>query len=320
MRDPYEVLGVGRQASETDVKKAYRRLAKQHHPDQNKDNPKAKDRFAEINGAYEILGDKDKRAKFDRGEIDADGKPRFHGFEGGDGFAGFNRGGGAGGFRQSGPGAGVFDDFLSDILGQAFSGGGRAGAAGNTGFARGPRPGQGPGGMGAGMGGGAARGEDVTVSVLVAPEEIVKGEKVRVSLPDGRTLDVALPEGVTDGQQIRLKGQGGGHGAQRGDVMVTVKLRRDGTFRPEGADLHADLAISLEDAVLGGKVRAATPDGSVDLNIPAGTTGGKPLRLRGRGLPVKGGGRGDLYITPRIVLPEGGDAELTGFLTARRRR
>lgn len=318
MRDPYEVLGVQRQASEADVKKAYRRLAKQFHPDQNKDNPKAKDRFSEINGAYEILGDKDKRAKFDRGEIGADGKPKFTGFDAGDGFAGFGRGGGGGGFRQSGPGAGVFDDFLSDILGQAFSGGGRPGTAGTAGagagFARGPR-----GATGGGPGAGAARGEDVAVTVQVSPEEVVKGEKVRVGLPDGRSLDVSLPEGVTDGQQIRLKGQGGGHVA-RGDVLVTVKLRRDGAFRAEGADLHADLAISLEDAVLGGRVRAATPDGSVDLNIPAGTTGGKPLRLRGRGLPVKGGTRGDLYITPRIVLPEGGDAELTGFLTARKRR
>jgi DnaJ-class molecular chaperone len=314
MRDPYEVLGVTRQASEADVKKAYRRLAKQHHPDQNKDNPKAKDRFAEINGAYEIVGDKDKRAKFDRGEIGADGKPKFAGFEAGDGFSGFGRGGGGGGaggggFHQAGPGAGVFDDFLSDILGQAFSGGARPGAAG-TGFARGQR------------GGGGQRGEDVTVTVQVTPEEIVRGDKVRVALPDGRHLDVALPEGVADGQQIRLKGQGGaGAGlGQRGDVLVTVKLRRDGTFRAEGADLYADLPISLEDAVLGGRVRATTPDGSVDLSIPAGTTGAKPLRLRGRGLPVKGGGRGDLYITPRIVLSEGGDAELTGFLTARRNR
>lgn len=313
MRDPYEVLGVTRQASEADVKKAYRRLAKQFHPDQNKDNPKAKDRFSEINGAYEILGDKDKRAKFDRGEIGADGKAKFTGFDAGDGFAGFGRGGG--GFRQTGPGAGVFDDFLSDILGQAFAGGGRPGTAGTAGagFARGPRAGAGPGP------GAATRGEDLSVTVQVTPEEIVKGEKVRVSLPDGRSLDVSLPEGVVDGQQIRLKGQGGGHVA-RGDVLVTVKLRRDGTFRAEGADLHADLAITLEDAVLGGRVRAATPDGSVDLNIPAGTTGGKALRLRGRGLPVKGGTRGDLYITPRIVLPEGGDPELTGFLTARKRR
>lgn len=313
MRDPYDVLGVTRQATETDVKKAYRRLAKQFHPDQNKDNPAAKDRFAEINGAYEILGDKDKRAKFDRGEIGADGKAKFTGFDAGDGFSGFGRGGG---FHQSGAGAGVFDDFLSDILGQAFSGGGgRAGAAGG-GFARGPRPNS---GAGAGTSGGK-RGEDVTVTAAVSVEEVVRGEKVRVSLPDGRSLDVALPEGVSDGQQIRLKGQGSGSGVVRGDVMVTVKLRRDGQFRPEGADLYADLAIGLEDAVLGGKVRATTPDGSVDLNIPAGTTGGKALRLRGRGLPIKGGGRGDLYITPRITLPEGGDAELTGFLTARRRR
>jgi DnaJ-class molecular chaperone len=317
MRDPYDVLGVSRQASEADIKKAYRRLAKEHHPDQNKDNPKAKDRFAEVNGAYEILGDKDKRGKFDRGEIDGDGKPRFSGFEGASdgmhGFSGFSRGGfrQAGGGMGGGPGGGVFDDFLSDILGgHAFGGGARAGGVG--------------GGMGGGArgarAGGAATGEDVTVTAEVGVEEVVRGDKVRVTLPDGRNLDVALPEGVTDGQQIRLKGQGGGRGAARGDVMVTVKFRRDGTFRAEGADLHADLPITLEVAVLGGRVRATTPDGSVDLTIPAGTTGGKPLRLRGRGLPVKGGKRGDLYLTPRIVLPEGGDPELTGFLTARRRR
>jgi DnaJ-class molecular chaperone len=312
MRDPYDVLGVSRQASEADIKKAFRRLAKEHHPDQNQDNPRAKDRFAEINGAYEILGDKEKRGQFDRGEIGPDGKPKFAGFEGG----GFGRGGfRPGGGGPGGAGAGVFDDFLSDILGQAFSGGARG--AGGGGFTKGA----GFGGRAGAQAGAreATRGEDVAVSAQVSPEEIVRGEKVRVSLPDGRSLDVSLPEGVADGQQIRLKGQGTGHG-QRGDAIVTVKIRRDGAFRPEGADLYHDLPVSLEDAVLGGKVRTPTPEGSVDLTIPAGTTGGRALRLRGKGLPIKGGGRGDLYVTPRIVLPEGGDAELTGFLTARRRR
>lgn len=320
MRDPYDVLGVSRSASEDDVKKAFRRLAKKHHPDQNQDDPKAKDTFAEVNGAYEILGDKDKRAQFDRGEIGPDGKPRFQGFEGfgrGGGFEGVGRGA-RGGFGGGAGAQGIFDDFLTDILGQAMGGDARRGGFRRTGAT---------GGAGAGMGGdpfarSATKGEDVTVTADVALEDLVAGNKVRVALPTGKTLDVSLPEGVTDGHKMRLKGQGmpGTGGGAAGDAIVTVRFQKHPVFAVDGSDIRGDVAVTLEDAVLGGRVRVPTLEGTVELTIPAKTTGAKPLRLRGKGLPTKSGGRGDLYVVPRIVLPEDGDAELEGFLRARRAR
>ena len=312
MRDPYDVLGVSRTASEDEIKKAFRRLAKKHHPDQNKDDPKAKDAFAEINAAYEIVGDKTNRGKFDRGEIGADGKPKFTGFEGfhGDPFGGRGGGAGFGGF-QGGAGRGgapEFDDFLTDILGQAF-GGARRGSGARRGFESRATGGAMP-----------ERGADVTSSVDVTLEDIATRSKVRVNLPSGKTLDVALPDGVVHGQQIRLKGQGNPGPGGVGDAIVTVNLLAHPLFRTEGADVRHDLAITLEDAVLGGRVRVPTLEGAVELTIPAGTTGAKAMRLRGKGLPDKAGGRGDLYVHPRITLPEGGDAELEAFLRARKKR
>lgn len=317
MRDPYQVLGVTKSADAEEIKKAFRRLAKKHHPDQNRDDPKAKEAFAEVNAAYEILGDAAKRAQFDRGEIDAEGKPRFTGFAGGGPFGGGGRG------RQSHGGGPEFDDFLTDILGQAFGGGRpRGGAGGFRGGMGGGFGDAGMGGMGGGMGGGArgpARGEDIEVEKRVTLEEVDKSAKVRVDLPGGRQLDLTLPEGVSDHQKVRMKGQG--HpGAQPGDAIVTVIFERHPKFRVDGHDLELDLPVSLEDAVLGGRIRVDTLDGAVELTLPAGTTGGKALRLKGKGLPTKAGGRGALYVTPRVVLPEGGDAELEGFLRARKRR
>jgi DnaJ-class molecular chaperone len=311
MRDPYEVLGVARSASEDEIKKAFRRLAKRHHPDQNKNDPKAQEAFSELNAAYEIVGDKAKRAQFDRGEIGADGKPRFQGFEGYD----FGRGGGqARGGKQAGASQGIFDDFLTDILGQAMGGrggggfrraaGGGAAGAGGFGFDEAPR---------------MDRGADVAATITVALEDIVSGEKPRVDLPTGKTVGVALPEGLVDGQQIRLRGQG--HpGQPPGDAIVTIRIQKHPTMRIEDRDLYQDVPVSIEDAVLGGKVRVPTLEGRIEMTIPAGTSGGKPLRVRGKGLPAKGGGRGDLYVVPRIVLPEGGDVELEAFLRARRNR
>ena len=321
MRDPYDVLGVGRSASADEIKKAFRRLAKKHHPDQNRDDPKAKEAFAEVNAAYEILGDAEKKGQFDRGEIDAEGKPRFTGHPGG-GFdfrssGGPFGGGGRGG--RAGPGGGPeFDDFLTDILGQAF--GGRARGGGGGGFA----------GMGgtAGMGGGPraeartqarGRGEDIDVEARVSLEDVAARAKVRVDLPTGKALDVQLPEGVSDRQQIRLKGQG--HpGTPPGDVMVTIVFERHPQFRVHGHDLEIDAPVGLEDAVLGGRVRVPTLSGAIELNLAPGTTGAKELRIKGKGLPTKSGGHGNLYVKPRIVLPEEGDAELRAFLEARRAR
>lgn len=317
MRDPYDVLGVGRSASADEIKKAFRRLAKKHHPDQNRDDPKAQEAFAEVNAAYEILGDTAKKGQFDRGEIDAEGKPRFTGHPGG-GFDFRSGGGPFGGGRGGRPGHGggpEFDDFLTDILGQAFGGRARAGMGGGPGGMGG-----GPGGMGgAGRAGPRTRGEDVEVEARVSLEDVAAHAKIRVELPTGRTLDVQLPEGVSDRQQIRLKGQG--HtGTPSGDAIVTVVFERHPQFRVNGHDLEIDAPVTLEDAVLGGRVRVPTLSGAVELNLPAGTTGAKELRLKGKGLPTKAGGHGNLYVKPRIVLPETGDAELAAFLQARRSR
>src|SRR5260221_395572 len=278
MRDPYEVLGVSKTASETEVKQAFRKLAKKLHPDQNAKDPKAKERFAEINAAYEIVGDKDKRGKFDRGEIGADGKPRFQGFEGFEGFA--QRGAaqpGAGGkrFRWSTSGSG--DPFSAeDIIGDIFGNFGRGGA--------GPRRTQGP------------RGEHVTATAAVTLEQLALGEKARVDLPTGRTVEVAIPAGTRPGKIIRLKGQGrpNAAGGEPGDALVTVEFVTHPRFRVEGDTIRGDLDVPLHQAVLGGKVRVDTLEGPVTMNIPLHSSGGRALRLKGKGLPKVAGGRGDL--------------------------
>jgi len=298
MRDPYDVLGVSRTASEAEIKSAFRKLAKKHHPDQNKTDPKAKERFGEANAAYEIVGDKVKRKQFDRGEIGADGKPRFQGFEGfgqrppqpGEGV-----GGNARTFRWStgGPGGDPFgggEDILSEILG----GFGRRGS--------GPRTQQQP-----------QRGEDVHATVAVTLEQLVTGEKMRVDLPTGRTMEVAIPPGTRPGQSIRLKGQGR-PGTPAGDALVTVEFVPHPLFRIEGDTLRRDISVTLDEAVLGAKVRVPTLDGPVTLTVPPKSSGGRALRLKGKGLPRPGGDRGDLLVTLRIVLPEGGDADLEALM------
>jgi DnaJ-class molecular chaperone len=203
------------------------------------------------------------------------------------------------------------DDFLSDILGQAFGGKRARPGAGPAGGAR-------PDGFGTGRSN-MMKGDDVQITADISLEEVIAEGKVRVSLPTGKTLDVQLPEGAINGQQIRLKGQGL-PGSPAGDAIVTLAFRPHPQFRAEGSDLWLDLAVSLEDAVLGGKVRVPTLEGAVDVTIPAGTTGGKAMRLRNKGLPQKGGTRGDLYVTPRITLPDAGDVELEAFLRMRKQR
>lgn len=298
MRDPYTVLGVGRDASADEVKSAFRKLAKRYHPDRNADDASAKEKFAEIGTAYEILGDAEKRAQFDRGEIDADGKPRGFapgaGAGGRGGFEGFDPNDGGFSFRTSDGGIDI-DDILGEVLG------GR----------RGRRRRAGPGGMKMPM-----RGEDMTGSVTVSIEELVRGEKVRLELPNGRVLDVSIPAGTASGERVRLRGQGGDgiDGGPPGDLVVTVDVAPHPRFRVEGADLQLDLPIGLDEAVLGGRVRVETADGAVELKVPAGTSGGRVLRLRGRGLPKRGGGRGDFLVTTRIVLPSEDDPELRALM------
>jgi DnaJ-class molecular chaperone len=305
MVDPYKALGVKKTASEAEIKSAFRKLAKKYHPDSNKSDPKAKERFNEANTAYEIIGDKDKRAQFDRGEIDAEGKQRFQGFEG------FGQGGPRGG--QSGGGGRTFrwstggadgDPFASDdILSEIFGGGSR-GRGGARAKAQ------------------AAKGGDVNATVAVTLEQLVAGKKVRVDLPTGRTLDVAIPPGTTSGKVIRLRGQGqpGALGGAAGDAKVTVEFVPHPHFQVDGSNLRREVSVPLEDAVLGGKIRVPTLEGDVSLTVPANSSGGKSLRLKGKGLPKSGGGRGDLMVSLRIVLPDRGDADLTELMKSWRQR
>lgn len=316
MRDPYNVLGVAKTAKPEEIKSAFRKLAKKFHPDQNKDDPKAKERFAEINQAYEIVGDKDKRGQFDRGEIDAEGKPAFQGFAGGQGFGGgdpfggFRQGGGAGGgnshfeFRSGGGQQGGFggaEDILNEFFGGAFGGARPSSGSGAGGRARGP-----------------SKGSDLAASIDITLAQVVGAEKVEAIFPNGKRLAIKLPRYVEDGQTIRLKGQGEPLvGGTPGDALVTIRFKSQQRLRVEGRDLHVDQPVDLTDAVLGGKTEVETPDGRIALKIPAWSSSDKVLRLKGKGLPLKTAGRGDLYVHLRIMLPENGDAELEAFLKKR---
>lgn len=324
MRDPYEVLGIGKDASGADVKRAYRKLAKANHPDQHADDPKAKERFTEIGQAYEILKDKEKRAQYDRGEIDAAGRPRFAGFEaGGSGFGGtgyasegidpsvfsdlfrgFAGGRGEGGRRsfhfQSGPG-GRFSSSgpeAEDILRSVFSGGARRSTSADAGV----RP---------------QRGADAEATVAVTLEQLASGEKPRVTLPTGKTIAVTLPAKVFDGQVIRLKGQGYESAAgPNGDARVTVRLVPHPVFAIDGANLRVDAEVPLDVAVLGGKVTVPTPEGRVRLTVPPRSSSGQVMRVKGRGLPDGSGGRGDVLARLMIVLPDEIDPALEEALKA----
>ncbi|MGF9756914.1 J domain-containing protein [Microvirga sp. 0TCS3.31] len=305
MRNPYDVLGVSRSASEADIKKAFRKLAKTYHPDSNTNDPKAKDKFAEANSAYEILGDATKRAQFDRGEIDAEGKPRFSGFEGfgggrggAEGFSGFGGGNPFGGRRsRSGFGADQGEDFFSQIFENAFRAGGESPRQARSQPKR--------------------KGEDVEATLTVTLEEVAAEAKKRVRLPTGRDVDVVIPKGVADGQVIRLRGLGqGAPGIDPGDALLTIAFAPHERFTPEGSNLRLRLPVEIEEAVLGGSVRVPTLTGSVEMKISPLTNSGRTFRLRGKGLPDKIG-HGDLLVTTEIRLPEIVDEDLMDY--ARRR-
>ncbi|MFN3352754.1 MAG: DnaJ C-terminal domain-containing protein [Brevundimonas sp.] len=284
--DPYKELGVSRGASAEEIKKAFRKLAKQLHPDQNRDNPAAAERFKRVTAAFDILGDEDKRKRFDRGEIDADGREQFRGFGGaGAGPGGFGRSAGGG---QRAP----FDDIDLDEVFSIFGGG-----------ARGP-------GRGFGMG----RGQDVRATLEITLEESIAGATRRIQFSDGRTLDVVIPKGAGEGQVIRLRGQGapGRGGGEAGDALIELKLAPHALYTPDGADLLMDLPISVPDAVLGGKAPVRTPDGTVNLTIPKGSNSGQVMRLKGRG-GYANGRRGDLKVRLLVTLPESPDEALVKF-------
>jgi DnaJ-class molecular chaperone len=255
MADPYSTLGVARGASEAEIKSAYRKLAKELHPDRNQDNPKAAERFSAVSSAYDLLSDKDKRARFDRGEIDGDGNPTAP--------FGFG-GGGGGGFR------------------------GRPGAGGFGGFGRGAPP---------------QKGANVSYRLAVGFVDAATLAPQRITLQDGKTIDLKLPAGVESGTQMRLSGKGQSGPAGAGDAIVTIEVKPHPFFTRDGDNVLLDLPITLDEAVKGGKVKVPTVDGPVMLGVPAGATSGKTLRLRGKGFTHKGGERGDQLVRLLIDVP-----------------
>jgi len=279
--DPYKELGVSRGASQDEIKAAFRKLAKDLHPDKNPGDQAAEERFKRITAAFDLLGDAEKRGKFDRGEIDADGREQFRGFGGGG-----REPGGFGGARTQ------FEDIdLEELFGGVFGGGG------------GPRSG----------GGFSRRGQDVRATLEISLEDSIAGTTRRIQFSDGRMLDVAIPKGAADGQTIRLRGQGApGRGGEAGDALIELKVAPHAIWKREGADLIMDVPVSVPDAVLGGKVPVRTPEGTVSVTVPKGSNSGRVLRLKGRGA-WHGGLRGDLLARLVVTLPEEPDESLTAF-------
>ena len=298
MADLYSELGVPRSADEAAIKKAYRKLAKELHPDRNKDNPKATERFSKVTRAYDILTDKDKRAQYDRGEIDEEGNPRMpFGFGGGghpgDGFRP-NRG--PGGFEGAGAEQVDLSELFDSILGGRRNGGG--GGFGGFGGARRPPP---------------AKGADVGYRLAVKFEDAATLKDQRVSLGSGRTVDIKLPKGVEEGTKIRLAGQGQPGPGGNGDAIVTIHVAPHRFFTRDGDDVRLDLPVSLDEAVLGAKVKVPTVDGPVMVSVPKGSSSGKVLRLKGKGFTAKSGSRGDQLVTLMVEVPAD-DPEIVDFV------
>ncbi|QIL01950.1 DnaJ domain-containing protein [Sphingomonas sinipercae] len=297
--DLYQRLGLKRGASEAEIKKAYRSLAKQLHPDRNKDNPKAAERFGEITSAYDLLSDKDKRARYDRGEIDEDGNPKMPfggGFGGRPGGGGSGAGAGFEGFPGGGFQGGAETADLSDLFEGIFGNQGRSGGFG--GFRQRRAPPQ--------------KGGDIGYRLAVSFVDAAKLAPQRITLADGKTIDLKLPAGVEDGTRIRLAGKGQEGPAGRGDGIVTIAIFPHPFYKRDGNDIRLELPVTLKEAVLGGKIKVPTPDGPVMLTVPKGSSSGKVLRLKGRGFAAKNGARGDQLVELRIDLPAD-DSELRAF-------
>jgi DnaJ-class molecular chaperone len=294
MSDPYSILGVVRGASEAEIKKAYRKLAKELHPDTNQNNPKAADRFAQVTQAYDLLSDSQKRGQFDRGEIDGQGQPRNPFAGGGNPFGG--------GGNPFGGAAGPQSFDVGDMFEGLFGGARNRGAGGGFG----------------GFGGGGARaaqpkGANVAYRLNVPFVDAATLTPQRITLKDGKTIDLKLAAGVENGTQMKLGGKGdlgpGGHG----DAIVTIQIMNHGHFTRDGDHVRLDLPISLVEAVKGGPVRVPTVDGAVMLRVPAGATSGQVMRLKGKGFTRKSGERGDQLVTLMIDLPKD-DAALASFV------
>ena len=291
-RDPYQELGVSRGASHDEIRKAFRKLAKQHHPDTNPGNKAAEDRFKQVSAAFDIIGDAEKRKKFDAGEIDADGRETMRGYGGGPAGGG-GPWGQQGGWNQSRSAESMEGADLSDLFSEIL---GRRG-----------------GGGGGGFGGFSQKGADVRAKLEIDLEDTIHGAKKRIAFSDGRTIDVTIPKGAEEGQTLRLKGQGSPGRSGPGDAFIELVVRPHAIFRRDGESLVMDLPVTIPDAVLGGKVEARTPDGAVTLTVPKGANSGQSLRLKGRGLSDARGKRGDLLARIVLMLPEKPDAELEAF-------
>jgi DnaJ-class molecular chaperone len=288
-RDPYEILGVKRDASQKEIQSAFRKLAKKYHPDLNPGDKKAEERFKDISAANEILGDEEKRKRFDRGEIDMSGaetpKRNY--------YREYATADGAEGPYHSGAGFADFGD-ADDLFSSFFSG--RAGRAGRGGF--------------------RARGADLHFRMDVDFLDAVNGTTTSVQLPGGPALEVKIPAGTSDGQTLRLRGKGesGLGGEAAGDALIEVHVKPHRFFARDGDDIRLDLPISLSEAVLGGRVRVPTPSGPVYMTLKPNSNSGMTLRLKGKGVPKRGGGHGDLYVTLKLVLPDTPDPALTEFV------
>lgn len=294
MRDPYQILGVPKQADEKEIKSAFRKLAKKFHPDQNKDNPSAKEKFAEANSAYEILGDKKKRGQFDRGEIDGEGKEKFQGFEG---FGG----GGASPFGRS-PGGGGMGG-AEDIISQMFGGGGM----GSSPFGGGQRTQRQQA---------APKGDDRKINLAVHLKDLEAGKAALRLAPD-RTVQLTIPPEAEEGQIVRLKGQGAEGPAGNGDALITLNISVHPDFQREGTNLRTYVDVPLETGILGGKIRVPTLTGAIALTIPEWSTSGAVFRVRGKGLPKKTGGNGDILAVLALQLPETVDEALVNVVKKR---
>ncbi len=284
--DPYAALGLGRTATAEDIRRAYRGLAKELHPDVRPGDAQAEERFKRATAAFNLLSDPASKARFDRGEIDADGNERMA-FNSRPRGARAHAGAGAGAGPGAGAGGDAFDlgDIFSDLFGPGFSG--------QRSYTR-------------------MRGRDIRFSLDVDFLDAANGAKRRISLPEGRTLDLAIPPGVESGQVLRLKGQGGPgvQGGPAGDALVELKVRPHNYFRREGQDIHMDLNVSLTEAVEGARVQVPTIGGAVSLSVPAGANTGKVLRLKGKGIA----GRGDQFVRLQVVLPDAPDEDLRKFV------
>ncbi|NBB64080.1 DnaJ domain-containing protein [Pseudomonas sp. ODNR1LW] len=288
--DPYKELGVSKGASADEIKKAFRKLAKELHPDKNPGDKITEDKFKRVTAAFDLLGDAEKRAKYDAGQLDADGNEQYRGFGGG--RAGGNPFGQGGFGSTGGPGGRAnFEGVDLDDLFGMFGGGGRQRGARDF----------------------TSRGQDVRASLDISLEDAIAGATKRIQFSDGRTLDVTIPKGAADGQTIRLRGQGApGRGAENGDALIELKIEPHPVFKRDGADLLMDLPVSAPDAILGAKVRAPTPEGEVQVTIAPGSNSGKLLRLKGRGAFAQGR-RGDLLARLVVTLPDAPDPALVKF-------